>query len=523
MTKPYVYQIEYAPTTSPEWTKFDYEVNRAVQFLTGPSGFLPISPVQSGANFADTLKNLQPRIERRGIVALVLLLLNQVEDVAEIRPAIESLLRGKVDVTVLALHYNLSVDNANQLDEIRTENFRHFTITSLYDEYLKTFIDGELSPSLSAWFKPLILSPDHPATSPQEQTTTVSTTAPSAQFGANVSAQRGSSFAKKTRPNTTRIDLSKPRYKEFLHDVVFNYKPVPPPDEPYYYPPYEQAAVEGTSIGPDDAWVMAGASVRGFTHQNVGTHRDDAFFMGAEKQWNIVALADGAGSAKLSRETANQSVLVAVERAAAYAIYSENPKEAKDRIEQALNDAIHAVHRTHWDITNTIAGGEKRQTYTTFLMLIHHPLSNGRGNVFGWVQIGDGYIAAANSRNFNPIGEGDHGSDASGTVFVTSLPEEKLSKRVHTFYTDGDIDIFLLMTDGIENDLKPSSEGYAKGERIEANVERFTRRLQASTFAYRCWEDWGELLLQTINYERVGSNDDRTLAVITRKPHDATC
>ncbi len=60
----------------------------------------------------------------------------------------------------------------------------------------------------------------------------------------------------------------------------------------------------------DNGWRLIGASKRGRSHAHEGKCRDDHFFISADSttKWNILAVADGAGSASLSREGARIAV-----------------------------------------------------------------------------------------------------------------------------------------------------------------------------------------------------------------------
>ena len=54
--------------------------------------------------------------------------------------------------------------------------------------------------------------------------------------------------------------------------------------------------------------IMAGASVRGRSHARDGTHRDDDFLVcELVDGWNLMVVADGAGSAKFSKKRFSDS------------------------------------------------------------------------------------------------------------------------------------------------------------------------------------------------------------------------
>ncbi len=50
-----------------------------------------------------------------------------------------------------------------------------------------------------------------------------------------------------------------------------------------------------------ESWSLIGASIRGKLHAHHGVWRDDAFAWGTTQDWTCIAVADGAGSASLSR------------------------------------------------------------------------------------------------------------------------------------------------------------------------------------------------------------------------------
>ncbi len=72
-------------------------------------------------------------------------------------------------------------------------------------------------------------------------------------------------------------------------------------------PKYENIANNSSDaeLGP---FFVIGASARGQMHIHEGSFRDDAYYMQSDGHWAAIALADGAGSCKLSRIGASFSV-----------------------------------------------------------------------------------------------------------------------------------------------------------------------------------------------------------------------
>jgi serine/threonine protein phosphatase PrpC len=295
----------------------------------------------------------------------------------------------------------------------------------------------------------------------------------------------------------------------------FVYTPAPK-DDPYYYDENISDQMLGVKIGASQ-WAIAGASRRGNSHQHNGTPRDDAMYFNVVGPWHIIAIADGAGSARLSRVTANLSV----ERACQ--VISQFAKDAnlrdndytKNLMHRALRHALYEIHDLQTQFTNQ-NHLDKRDTYCTLLILIHQPLPNG-GCVFATVQVGDGYMMGMSDERANRIAKGDHGAETGTSYFVLSFTKEQLVERITTYATDKHIHTFMLVTDGIEDDLKVSHEEYQRGRTIDDRAKQFATGLRHLLVRYPL-EHWGWLLFKEICYEVVGSNDDRTIVMLLPLP-----
>lgn len=296
------------------------------------------------------------------------------------------------------------------------------------------------------------------------------------------------------------------------------YKSLPPRDQSHPVKEDDHQVVLG-SDKTADRWLIFGASIRGRGHRHSALHRDDAFAIRHERGWHIVAVADGAGSAHMSRVTANEAVKVAVDTAAQYAKPYHSVQQIQEAMEDALYDAVVTVSRTQARTTRDL-GLKKEDTYFTLLMLIHQPQSDG-SSVFATLQIGDGLIGAASADKFNIVAQGLHGGDASSTYFVASFKENEFKDFIDSHWIEKPLEIFVVMTDGIENDLKPSSEAYdPKVNQLQENAGKFVRAMQYQYLTWPCWKHYGEILRHIIDYDRESSNDDRTMVVVMRNDHD---
>jgi hypothetical protein len=246
---------------------------------------------------------------------------------------------------------------------------------------------------------------------------------------------------------------------------------------------------------------MVGASHRGRTHAHHGTFRDDAFALGATPHWNILAVADGAGTAALARVGSNLAVTNAVEAVRTNAPASPKPDDLGRAVWIGLEAAYHAL----FEFANTeyIPVSDLN---TTFQLLIHFPLETSC--YVGVVHIGDGLVVAETvDGQLYPLTEPDTDPDDDGrTFFLTSAPLNKWKRRAKVYQFDERLSLVALMTDGLSSDLEPYEEF------LQPNLLRALRqRVLCYPLPLR-----EKALLSLISYERRGSFDDRTLAILSR-------
>lgn len=280
----------------------------------------------------------------------------------------------------------------------------------------------------------------------------------------------------------------------------------------YFYGEETKESFIGT-----EGWVLAAASRRGNSHREKGSFREDAFAMRSVGNWHFLAVSDGAGSAKLSREAAKRAVDTAIDTLSDHARRRHKPEATEQAMRDAMVDAVRTVHTTVSKFTQS-QGLTPQDTYATLLMLAHRPNPDGT-STFGVFQVGDGVMFGLGAMASNILFKGDHGDDTSSTQFILSFSADELVRRVAVHTSKAPMHAFVLMTDGIEDDLRPSPEEHAAGTHFEHKLHQYTQQLRELVLAWPFVKDWGTLLLDQISYSMVGSRDDRTLAILTQPAH----
>jgi hypothetical protein len=246
---------------------------------------------------------------------------------------------------------------------------------------------------------------------------------------------------------------------------------------------------------------LLGASHRGRTHAHHGTFRDDAFALGVTAHWNILAVADGAGTAALARVGSNLAVNSAVSAIQQNAPPAPAPNDLGRAVWIGLEAAYHSLlgfaSAEHLPVSDL---------NTTLQLLIHFPLETSC--YVGVVHIGDGLVVAeAVDGQIYPLTEPDVDLEDGGrTVFLTSAPLNQWKRRTRVYQFDERLSIVALMTDGLSCDLEPYDE------LLQPNLFGALRR-RVLCYPHHLRES---ALLSLISYERRGSFDDRTLAILSR-------
>lgn len=279
------------------------------------------------------------------------------------------------------------------------------------------------------------------------------------------------------------------------------------------------------------------ASKRGRSHANAGSFRDDDFaYRHFENNgWSVVAVADGAGSAKLSRKGSQlacnavitwfeehlnndellefDSILLDFNKG----IGEETSKRLSYFIYNNLSKAAHFAHNTIADLANKTET-QLNEYYTTLIFTFFKKYEFGYAVLsFG---IGDCPIALINKDQtevtlMNWLDVGEFGG---GTRFI-NMPEiftsDKFSSRFR-FKLIEDFSFLMLMTDGIYD---PKFVVEANLERME-NWTAFINDLGGNNDDQNKVEfnpentDIGNQLSTWMDFWSPGNHDDRTLAIV---------
>jgi serine/threonine protein phosphatase PrpC len=285
---------------------------------------------------------------------------------------------------------------------------------------------------------------------------------------------------------------------------------------PYKKPHQDQGRIQGNGFS------IVAASRRGRSHEHNGSFRDDDFFIAdlPEKGWSVLIVADGAGSAKYSREgsrLAAQSVgkhMVShlsgefgEKISALLAAWENDPaqKEIGDKFHfffhEAASIAIKEIEQeaqkqqaTPKDYATTLlAAALKREGATTFLATF-------------W--IGDGAIAAYGPRGkVRLMGTPDGGEFAGQTRFLDRniLADQDFGKRIR-IGRPPDISAVLLMTDGVSDPFFETDNGLASPEKWDVLWDEIAPALKDTAPEQK--------LVEWLHFFREGHHDDRTIALL---------
>jgi serine/threonine protein phosphatase PrpC len=293
--------------------------------------------------------------------------------------------------------------------------------------------------------------------------------------------------------------------------------------------PYQKASLAHETFNYPDFKVIA-ASRRGRSHANKGDFRDDDFAVGyAEKTgWLVVAVADGAGSAKYSRKGSNiacttcRDWLVGNLNAPEYQNVGASKQPGVDGesnpvrpIRDLLYDAARLAHdKIDKESKNPSESLPEPPTLrnfdTTLILLLMKKM--GDACFAATFSIGDGGAGIFTShQDAIPLTHPDGGEHAGQTTFLTipsslSVKPENLEKRYHNEVVHN-FTAAISMTDGITDPKFPSDAAFANSacwSSLWAELEP----------ALRC----SESLLEWMNFFSPGNHDDRTLVAVLPNP-----
>ncbi len=292
----------------------------------------------------------------------------------------------------------------------------------------------------------------------------------------------------------------------------------PPEDAPYRKPHADCRWLMGQSFR------MAAASRRGRSHEHSGTFRDDDFFihLDPETQWAVILVADGAGSAKFSRQGSRLAVATAgghlvADLAGDVGSRMNSALERwgtdPERAAQAMGTEFHYLfHQAGTLAVQAIEqearmqGAEVREYATTLLAAAIRRQDNETFLATFWM--GDGAIAAYGPRaRVRLMGTPDGGEFAGQTRFLdrAALSDQGFAKRIGIGRYP-DLTAVMLMTDGVSDPRFETDNGLNDSAKWDALWDEIAPLLTTP--------EPDKSLLDWLRFFTPGHHDDRTLALL---------
>jgi serine/threonine protein phosphatase PrpC len=264
-------------------------------------------------------------------------------------------------------------------------------------------------------------------------------------------------------------------------------------------------------IHEKQSFIAIGGSVRGKYHAHNALHRDDSFNFLISDQWSIIAVADGAGSCRLSRLGSK----IAVDNAVKFLFekLTDYSLSESENLNQPLNEELLPLRsylvdciiycRNQLENEANNRGISINDLSTTLLISILKRWKD-RVLIVG-IQVGDGAIVVLNKDSITPLSEGDSGEYAGETTFISSNSIDSLLPHKVQFTLKQDFKAIALMTDGVADDFFPTDPVMLK--LFESVIPLFNQKETGLK----------QSILEWLKYEKPGSFDDRTLVVLYNK------
>jgi serine/threonine protein phosphatase PrpC len=292
-------------------------------------------------------------------------------------------------------------------------------------------------------------------------------------------------------------------------------------NEPPEQSPYPKEHLAHEFLAGNGVKIVA-ASRRGRSHEHSGSFRDDDFFLFHDKisQWSVVAVADGAGSAKYSREGSRIAVSTAgkffqekfksgfTPHLDSNILLWETEPELREEIKVIFRDSYYEMLVKCIEAIELEArriAVQYKDFSTTLLVAVSKKNKNGMFVSSFWV--GDGAIAAYSLKGtVRLMGRPDSGEFAGQTRFLDqNCLGEGFKDRVHLGKWQ-DADVLMLLTDGVsdpffetDNELRDN----AKWSLLWNELDPILRDAQPA-----------DRLLEWVHFFKQGHHDDRTIAIL---------
>lgn len=265
------------------------------------------------------------------------------------------------------------------------------------------------------------------------------------------------------------------------------------------------------------------ASRRGRSHAHEGKPRDDSFSLGCFDGWQMLAVADGAGSAEFSRKGAEiacetalasckenlrangelEKIFLEVDSDVPPVSWKGAASKLAYHILPAAAFAAHKAIRQEAEIT-----GREMRSYATTLLIALTKRFPGGWAVLSF-QVGDGAMGMFSGDKAELLAEPDEGEYGGQTRFITMNEifdsSHELMRRLRVDFVS-DLRAILLMTDGVSDALLQTPQGLNDNnqwEKLRQDLLIAARDVDPET-----------ALLDWLNFWSRGNHDDRTVALL---------
>lgn len=273
---------------------------------------------------------------------------------------------------------------------------------------------------------------------------------------------------------------------------------------------------------------VVAASKRGRSHAQEGKPRDDDFRVSFNPQngWYVLAVADGAGSARYSREGSRIACEVTEEYCKSWlaergdaleeAVTAYASERSKDTLQPVVDKVHDILFRGATEAYKAIVRRKEecesavlKDFSTTLLLAVCRKFS------FGWFVasfgVGDGAIAIydRDSDTVRLLNEPDGGEFAGQTRFLTMESIFRDRPRIRLSIVP-DFTALMLMTDGISDPFFETDANLAKKEKWDELWSSITAGVDLRDDN----EAAAPQLLAWLDFWSAGNHDDRTIAIL---------
>lgn len=297
----------------------------------------------------------------------------------------------------------------------------------------------------------------------------------------------------------------------------------------------EYVKVEALEDGTPQKDIVV-ASKRGRSHAHEAKPRDDFFKVKhLDNGWYIMAVADGAGSAKNSREGSRIACTESVDYCqkqlidnkdfeTAINMYNEYQNESENDARKQVGDYIYrivcnAALTAHKSIEKeATAQNIPSKTYSTTLLL-----TISKRFSFGWFiasfWVGDGAICLYDQKNHTAkiMGEPDEGEFGGQTRFLTMKEifsdTTNLYKRLR-FSIVQDFTALFMMTDGVSDPKFETDNNLINPDKWDELWNDLKNNEEHPVDLSDDHEEAKDELLAWLDFWSSGNHDDRTIAIL---------